>query len=100
MTSENSKPQKAMPKGGRKGGAVFPRIGLVDALAYAKKLVSKTHSGPQQTDIIHSGVVGAKSGVGNVRISALKQYGLLTGDTKTGFSASELAKKMGLGTRK
>jgi hypothetical protein len=94
MTSEGSKPKRAMPKGGRKGGAVFPRIPLADALAYAKKLVSKTHVGPQPVDVIHSGVVGVKGGIGDVRISALKQYGFIEGDKKNGFSASELAKKI------
>ena len=93
MTTTNKAP-KQMPKGGRKGGAVFPRISLSEALQYAKKLVSKTHAGAQPADVILSGVVGNKSGPGRVRVSALKQYGFLKGDTKTGFSADELAKKI------
>jgi hypothetical protein len=83
-----------MPKGGRKGGTIFPRVALSDALVYAKKLVSKTHTGPQPKEVILSGVVGAKSGKGEVRMSALKQYGFLKGDAKTGYSAEELAKKI------
>lgn len=86
--------KRAMPKGGRKGGAVFPRIPLTDALGYARKLVSKTHTGPQAREIILSGVVGSKTGIGNVRMSALKQYQLLTGDNEKGYEASELAKKI------
>jgi len=83
-----------MPKGGRKGGTVFPRIALTDALVYARKLVSKTHTSAQPIDVIFSGVVGAKSGLGSVRVSALKQYGFLKGDAKSNFSADELAKRV------
>lgn len=93
MTSEENKPRQ-MPKGGRKGGAIFPRLSLKDALIYARKLVSKTHVEAQPRDVILSGVVGAKSGMGNVRMSALKQYGLLKGDDKSNYSADELAKKI------
>lgn len=91
---EEKKQARKMPKGGRKGGSVFPRITLGDAVAYARKLVSKTHTSPQPLDVIHSGVVGAKSGTGNVRVSALKQYGFLKGDVKSSFSADELAKRI------
>lgn len=83
-----------MPKGGRKGGSTFPRVPLSEAVGYAKKLVSKTHTGPQSKDVILSGVVGAKAGRGEIRMSALKQYGLLAGDAKANFSAAELAKKI------
>lgn len=85
--------KRAMPKGGRKGGAVFPRHNLADCVVWGRKLVAKTHSSPQPRDIIYSGVVGAKSGHGNVRISALKQYGLLEGDSGS-YSATDLAKKI------
>jgi len=85
---------RQMPKGGRKGGSVFPRVGFMDAIKYARKLVSKTHTAPQPKDVILSGVVGAKAGIGAVRMSALKQYGFLKGDAKTGFSAGDLAKKI------
>ncbi|SMG17740.1 hypothetical protein SAMN06265784_101991 [Paraburkholderia susongensis] len=83
-----------MPKGGRKGGTVFPRVALIDALAYARKLVSKTHTSAQPKDVIFSGVVGAKTGMGDVRLSALRQYGFLKGDAKSNFSADELAKQI------
>lgn len=88
------KTTRQMPKGGRKGGTSFPRVSLADALAYSKKLVAKTHTGPQPQDVIFAGVVGAKSSTGQVRISALKQYGLIGGDTKTKYSAEELAKQI------
>lgn len=83
-----------MPKGGRKGGSVFPRTSLTEALGYARKLVSKTHTGPQPAEVVLSGVVGSKTDAGKIRMSALKQYGLLEGDGKAKFSASELAKKL------
>lgn len=88
------KKTRQMPKGGRKGGAIFPRIPLSDALQYAKKLVSKTHISAQPQDLIFSGVLGAKGSAGEVKISSLRQYGLLTGDSKKGYSAEELAKKI------
>lgn len=94
MTTEAEKKPRQMPKGGRKGGSVFPRIGLSDAVAYAHKLVSKTHTSAQPIDVIFSGVVGAKGSKGNVRLSALKQYGFLKGDTKSKFSADDLAKQV------
>jgi len=85
---------RQMPKGGRKGGSIFPRIALMDAIGYARKLVSKTHTAPQPKDVILSGVVGAKAGTGAVRMSALKQYGFLKGDIKTNFSADDLARRI------
>ncbi|MBJ7222730.1 MULTISPECIES: hypothetical protein [unclassified Brenneria] len=88
------KKTKQMPKGGRTGGATFPRISLSDALQYAKKLVSKTHISAQPQDLIFSGVLGAKGSLGEIKISSLRQYGFLTGDSKTGYSAKELAKKI------
>lgn len=94
MTTSPAKKERQMPKGGRKGGSVFPRISLSDAISYSRKLVSKTHTAPQPQDVILSGVVGAKGGTGAVRMSALKQYGFLKGDAKTNFSAEALAKKI------
>jgi hypothetical protein len=72
---------------------MFPRYPLDDALEWTKKLVSKTHTGPQPRDIVYSGVVGAKSGTGDVKISALKQYGLLEGKS-TAYMASDLARQI------
>lgn len=94
MTSVPVKKVRQMPKGGRKGGSVFPRVSLADALAYSKKLVSKTHTGPQPRDVILMGVIGSKHDKGELGMSALKQYGLMTGDTKSCFSAAELAKRI------
>lgn len=75
--AENKK--HAPPKGGRKGGTRFPQLGLVKALEYCGKLVSKTHTGPQPESIILPGVFNTSGTVGQVRASALKQYGLLEG---------------------
>ena len=93
-TGTPAKAPKAMPKGGRKGGAIFPRMNLDTAVSHAKRLVSKTHTGPQAKAIIYSGVLDAKGSGGDVKISALKQYGFSTGDAKNGFGASEAAKKL------
>ena len=89
--AEATKQTKTLPKGGRKGGTRFPNINLQKALEYAKKLVSKTHSGPQPEQTILVGVFNNKGPVGGVRASALKQYGLMDGDAK-GYAASELAR--------
>lgn len=90
----NEPAKRVMPKGGRKGGAIFPRIALKDAVDYAKKLVSKSHTAPITRDVLFSGVLGAKGGIGDTRASAVKQYGLMVGGQKGGFSAGELAKKL------
>ena len=90
----NEPKKKVMPKGGRKGGAVFPRVALKDAVDHARKLVSKSHTAPIKRDVLFSGVLGAKGGTGEVKASAVKQYGLMVGDQKSGFSASDLAKKL------
>jgi hypothetical protein len=78
-------------KGGRKGGTTFPRINLERALQYADKLVSKTHTGGLPESTILAGVFGSAGPDGQVRASALKQYGLLEGD-KMAYEATELAK--------
>jgi len=44
------------PKGGRKGGTGYPKVKLEQAVAYAKKLVGKTHTGPQPALTILPGV--------------------------------------------
>lgn len=90
---EEKKPRE-MPKGGRKGGSVFPRVPIDEAIKYARKLVSKTHVSAQPRDVIYSGVVGAGSGRGDIKISAIKQYGFMEGDSKSGYYASELARKI------
>jgi hypothetical protein len=85
--------KKSMPKGVKKGGTRYPRQSLVEALPWAKKLVVKTHLGPQPQDVILAGVFGNSGPVGQIRLSTLKQYGLLKGDSK-GYSATDLAKKV------
>ena len=83
--------KKKGSKGGRKGGTIFPRINLEKALAYADKLVSKTHTGPLPEATILAGVVENSGPTGQVRVSALKQFGLLEGDRKA-YKATELAR--------
>ncbi len=90
--SDDEKPRE-MPKGGRKGGTQFPQVSLKKAAEYAKKLVSKTHTGPQPASVILKGVFDAKGGQGQVRASALKQYGLMKG-TADAYVASDLAKSL------
>jgi hypothetical protein len=84
--------KKQMPKGGRKGGTRFPQINLQKALEYGKKLVSKTHNGPQPEQTVLVGVFNNKGSDGLIRASALKQYGLMEGDTNEGYVASQLAR--------
>ena len=89
MTDASS--ERKPPKGGRKGGTRFPRYSLKDALPWAKKLVSKTHLGPEPRDVIFAGVVGSASTTGEIKVSALKQYNLLEG-TANAYSATQLAR--------
>jgi len=85
--------KKKTPKGGRKGGALFPKIDLARAEEYAKRLVSKTYTAAQPATIILPGVFDSSKGQGQIRASALKQYNLLEGDLKA-YQASELAKQL------
>jgi hypothetical protein len=94
MTAAKVVKIRQMPKGGRKGGSVFPRTSFDTAIAYARRLVSKTHTGAQPQDVIFSGVVGAKGSRGVTHMSALRQYGFLKGDLKSNFSADDLAIKI------
>jgi|SRR5271157_1385490 len=83
--------KKSTPsKGGRKGGTLFPKIGLKQALEYAMKLVAKTHTGPQPEKTVLPGVFGSSSNPGKVRASALKQFGLLEGGREA-YQATPLA---------
>lgn len=86
--------KKAIKGSGKKGGTVFPRISLEEAIPLAKKLVSKTHTSPQPADIILPGVLGASGPRGQVKASALKQYGLMEGKSEA-YTASSLAKTIG-----
>jgi hypothetical protein len=93
MSEAGSAPKKTPPKGGRKGGKVFPQYGLKEALTWADKLVSKTYTSAQSADVIRASVIEAKSGVANMRISALRQYGLLKGPSNA-ISATDLAREI------
>ena len=59
MEIKMAESKRVLPTGGgSKGGTRFPRIPLKKAHEYAKKLVSKTHTGPQSSDVILPGVFG------------------------------------------
>lgn len=90
-------PKTSKLSGKKKGGAVFPRIGLREAIEYSKKLVSKTHTGAQPHTTIFPGVFGVSPNntSGQVRASALKQYGLLQGKPSS-YEATSLAKQIAL----
>ena len=79
--------------GGSKGGTRFPHTALKQALEYASNLVRKTHTAPQPESTILTGVFGNAGPEGQVRASALKQFGLLEGN-RTAYQATELAKKI------
>jgi hypothetical protein len=86
--------QKQGPsKGGRKGGTIFPRIALDAALAYAKKLVSKTAVAAQPEATVLAGVFNNAGSPGKIRLSALKQFGLIEG-TPAAYKATSLAKEI------
>lgn len=84
--------KKSPPRsGGAKGGARYPRTDLKKAVAYAKRLVGKTHTGPQPENIVLPGVFDSAADAGRIRASSLKQYDLMEGTAK-GYFASDLAK--------
>lgn len=87
------KEKQKPPKGGRKGGTLFPKIGLKKAVEYNKKLVSKTHTAPQAEAVILPGVFNNNGPDGKVRASALRQFGLLNED-KAKMEALELGKNI------
>lgn len=91
--AEANTEKKKMPKGGRKGGSRFPQVNLAKALEYSKKLVAKTHIGPLPASTILPGVFQNSGGIGNVRASALRQYGLLEGPAAA-YQATKLAKQI------
>ena len=90
--SDSDRPRQ-VPKGGRKGGTQFPQVALKKAAEYAKRLVSKTHTGAQPAEVILKGVFDHAGSDGKIRASALKQYGLLEG-TPNAYEASDRAKKL------
>jgi len=91
MTVDESKSR--LPPGGKKGGTIFPRINLKEAITYSAKAVSKTHTGPQSQEILYPGVFGSNSPNSQIKASALKQFGLLDGKAD-GYYATDLAKKI------
>jgi len=93
--AQSEKPGKKTtpPRGGRKGGTLFPKINLAQAVDYARKLVAKTHTGPQPASTVLPGVFGSATSPGRVRASALKQFGLLEGGTGA-YEATQLARKI------
>lgn len=93
MAENDTQEAKKPLKGGRKGGTRYPKINLKRALDYSKKLVSKTHTGPQPDTTILPGVFANAGPMGQVRASALKQYGLLEGATD-GYKATKLAREI------
>lgn len=85
--------KKIMPRGTPKGGSRYPRHTLSDALVWGRKLVTKTHLGPQTEGVVLSGVVGSSSSHGKVRISTLRQFGLLEGKSSA-YTATPLAREI------
>jgi len=86
-------PKKRILAGRRKGGMQFPHASLKRAVEYARKLVSKTHTGPQPASIILKGVFNNAGSVGKIRASAEKQYDLMTGPASA-YNATALAKQI------
>ena len=74
----------------KKGGSMFPRIALEDAVQFSGTLHSMTYERPLQRDIVFPAVFNARSWLGSVRASALKQYGLMEGNVH-GYQATNLA---------
>jgi hypothetical protein len=81
-----------LTKGGKKGGAQFPKFSLKHLFPFLKVLISKTHTSSINIEQLNAGVfnVGAKSKTGQIKSSALKQFGLLEGDYAK-FTGSDLA---------
>lgn len=85
---------KKIPKGAPpKGGTRFPRYDLSQAINWAKRLVSKTHQSPQPADVVFAAVVEAKGATASIRISAIKQFNLLQGESSA-YDATDLAKEI------
>ena len=47
MADKKDDKPRVMPKGGRKGGTTFPRMGLTEALTYSDNVAKKTTTVPQ-----------------------------------------------------
>ncbi|MBS1841396.1 MAG: hypothetical protein JST77_11170 [Acidobacteria bacterium] len=93
--TEESAEARKPPKGGRVGGTIFPRVPLDDALKFAETLARKTLGGPQPIETVLVSVFNNKGPEGQVRASALKQFGLLDGTAKEGgYVATSLAREI------
>ncbi|MBX7531815.1 hypothetical protein K3165_02620 [Qipengyuania sp. 1XM1-15A] len=88
MANENGE-----PKPGGKTAAQFPTHDLAQCIAWAERLVSKTHSAAQPLDIIYAAVVDAKGWRGRAKLSAMEQFGLAIYDGDT-VEATDLAKEI------
>jgi len=95
QTDSGGPEKRKMPKGGRKGGTIFPRLTLKQALEYSKKLVSKTAVSPQPEATVLAGVFDNAGSEGKIRLSALKQLGLLEGSSSA-YKATKLARDIGV----
>ena len=93
MTDKKNDKPRVMPKGGRKGGTTFPRMGLAEALTYSDNAAKKTTTGPQSVENIRLGVFENKGARGAVKAAALKQYGLLE-EKKDTYNSTALARKI------
>lgn len=93
MPEKKDEKPRAMPKGGRKGGTTFPRLGLTEALTFSENVTRKTHTGAQSVENIRVGVFGSKGPRGGVKAAALKQYGLLDEEDGT-YNATPLAREI------
>lgn len=82
-------------KRGKKGGTQFPRYSLEHLYPFLNSLASKTHTNTITLEQLCAGVfgVGANSPAGKIKLSALKQFGLLAGDYKK-LKSSELTTKI------
>jgi hypothetical protein len=84
----------ALPRGGRKGGQTFPRVALREAVSYAHRLVSEVGAGAQPRQSLLAKVLGTTSARGAVKLSAMKQFGLLEGDLRSLFRPTLLARAL------
>lgn len=86
----------------KKGGTIFPRYDLGDILesGNVKRLADQTHTKSIDLAQLNSGVFGlrAKSSTGKVRLSAMRQFGLVEG-LYNKLRATDLAKKISLETK-
>lgn len=91
MTEKSQNTKKTPPL--KKGGTRFPRYSLEQVIPWTKRLVSKTHLSPQPRDIIDAGVLESRGSTADVKISTIKQFGLIQGNN-SGYEATPLAKSL------